>query len=202
MESYLKNITLDWAKVGTMLTVSHLLSGGSVNDPEWIKSSLFTLLGFSAYEGLVSKFVNASMFGEKYEPLVHTVLKVLTMLVVSRLLAGGSLTDQDWIKSSLFTIAGFAVYVLFIHRRLTGHQFTDNPDLANSLDDAVNFGTMFLVSRTLSGQSLSDRSWVLDSLYTIAGFAVYDLGVSRVVAMLGHDPHSGRLPAHTEHHSH
>lgn len=42
-----KQISDDWIKVGTMLVVSHYLSGGDVTSPSFLQSSANTVLGFN-----------------------------------------------------------------------------------------------------------------------------------------------------------
>lgn len=42
-----KQISDDWVKVGTMLVVSHYLSGGDVTNPSFLQSSANTVLGFN-----------------------------------------------------------------------------------------------------------------------------------------------------------
>ena len=42
-----KQISDDWVKVGTMLVVSHYLSGGDVTSPTFLQNSTNTVLGFN-----------------------------------------------------------------------------------------------------------------------------------------------------------
>lgn len=44
----------DWAKFGTMMIVSRLISFRSLLDIDWIMSSLSVLLGFSVYDMIIS----------------------------------------------------------------------------------------------------------------------------------------------------
>jgi hypothetical protein len=50
-----KAVCADWAEVTTMMLVSRVLGGQSVADPAWLKESLMTLLGFTAYQVFVAK---------------------------------------------------------------------------------------------------------------------------------------------------
>ena len=53
------------------------------------------------------------------------------------------------------------------------------PFATDMVNDIAKVGTMFLVSRWLSGNSLTDRTWLMLTLHTLLGFATYHL-VSRV----------------------
>lgn len=106
----------DWLKVGTMLVVSRLLAGGSVTDQRWLQSSLYTLLGFTAFDVVTHKFVPQT---ERYQGVMQDTFKHGTMMVVSQLLAGGSLEDQQWQRGSLYTLIGFAAYRLVTKHLVT-----------------------------------------------------------------------------------
>lgn len=169
------DIVADWAKVGTMLAVSHMLAGGNLQDPMWQQASLFTLLGFTAFHLSTRQLVDTTQFGE-YKPIADDIVKVGTMMAVSRLLAGGDLTDQNWMMASGYTLAGFAAYNLVTSKFIQGSQIApDCKGIALTIDDAAKFGTMFVVSQLLSGGSLQDPEWQMSSLYTMLGFAAFNL---------------------------
>ena len=190
----MKNVTLDWAKMGTLLAVSQWLSGGSITDSDWLRTSAYTLAGYSAYEVIGDRLVDTSRFGE-FGSTLRESLKVATMFLVGRLLQGGSLTDQAWLRGVGITILGFAVYSLFIRHRLMGQQLTSHPDIAHSINDILHFGIMMLVVHVASGGDVMDRAWQMTVLYMFAGLVAYNLITSRVVAMTTSlDPHSGKLP--------
>lgn len=194
---HLKDVANDWLKVGTMLVVSRLLSGQSLNARGWQMESLYTLLGFTAYNVVVRNVVDTSAAG-MYQPVADDLLKVATMLVVSRLLARGSLTDQSWLLGALATLVGFAVYDLVVSQYISGYQFTSRGDVAAAIDDAAKVGTMLATSRLLTNEvlpvvrgasrvPLSDvynRDWLRSSAYTLAGFAAYELVTSKLVPAL------------------
>lgn len=100
----------DWLTIGTMLIVSRLLSGEPL-DSAWINSSLYTLVGFSAYDVITYKFVDTTGLSPKIKALVDDWVKMGTMMVVSRLLENKSF-DETWTKSSLAVLAGFSAYDL------------------------------------------------------------------------------------------
>lgn len=105
----MKKVLNTWLKVGTMLVVSRLLSGEELNE-KWAMSSLFTILGFNAYDAVVSDLVPLDMIEN---PIVSAVvvdaLTVATMSTVSQLLAGEEL-NKKWMMSTLYTFLGFAAY--------------------------------------------------------------------------------------------
>lgn len=168
MFAHKKDIINDWVKVGTMLVVSHLLGGGDLMDQNWQMASLYTLLGFTAYQVAVRDLVPTNAAGE-YKPIADDWLKVGTMMVVSRLLAGESLQDESWQRASLYTLLGFTAYHLLTKRFVRGGPGATG----GALNDAAKFGTMFVVSRLLAGGALDDRTWQMASLFTIVGFAAY-----------------------------
>ena len=111
------DILNDWLKVGTMLIVSRLLEvrqDETVQFAErrWLEGALFTLLGFTTYHIVTKQYVTLTHSNEVIRSIINTTLEVGTMLFVSRVLAGQSL-DQNWLRSSLYTIAGFAAFPLF-----------------------------------------------------------------------------------------
>lgn len=181
MLPHMQDILKDWAKVGTMLVVSHLMSGGNIQDPNWQRGSLFTLLGFTAYNVATRNLVDTNNFGQ-YKPIADDWAKVGTMLLVSRLLSGQPLS-QEWMKSSLFTLLGFTAYNLVTKNFVKGENISGNKGIAESINDAAKFGTMFLVAQLLSGGSLQDQAWQRNVVGTIAGFAVYNLLVSGLLKL-------------------
>ena len=105
-----KDIATDWVKVGTMVVVSQWLSGGSLMDFSWQKNSLATLLGFTAYHLSTRNFMTHQGLEGPAKRIADDIIKVGTMLVVSRLIGGSSLADPVWISNSIITIIGFIVY--------------------------------------------------------------------------------------------
>ena len=190
----MKNVTLDWAKMGTLLAVSHWLAGGSITDPDWLRTSTYTLAGYSAYELLGDRLIDTSRFGE-FGSTLRESIKVATMFLVGRLLEGGSLTDQAWLRGVGITILGFAIYTMFIRQRLMGQHLTSHPDLAHSINDILHFGVMMVVVHVMSGGDVMSREWQMRVLYMFAGLVAYNLITSRVVSRVtGLDPHDGKLP--------
>ena len=98
-----------------------------------------------------------------------------TMFIVSRALAEQSLLDMEWVKSSVLTIIGFAVFDIVVANAVN----LDNANLKDELKEMVEmwmkFGTMMIVSRYLSGGSLQDQSWIKESIYTLLGFNTFTL---------------------------
>ena len=107
----MRKVINTWLKVGTMLTVSRLLSGEPLNE-EWMMSSLYTILGFNAMDAVVGDLVPLDGIEHPgMKAVVTDALTVATMSTVSTLLAGGELNEK-WMMSSLYTFAGFAAYDL------------------------------------------------------------------------------------------
>lgn len=164
----------DWMKVGTMMVVSRILSGEGLQDPAWQRASLYTLLGFTAYHLFTNKFISTDGLDPMYKPIADDWLKVGTMLIVSRLLSGGSLYDRAWQMSSLYTLLGFTAYNLLTNKMVQGENYSENPAVVSSINDWAKVGTMLIVSRLLSGGDVRDNAWIRSSLGTLLGFTAYN----------------------------
>lgn len=179
-----KDIAVDWVKVGTMLVVSNWLTGGSFMDRNWQMSSLFTLLGFTAYHLSTRNFMTPKEMDGAPRRIADDSIKFGTMFIVSRLLSKGSLTDASWIKASIATLIGFAVYNMVVYKYVQGKDLSVNPKLQMAIDDWAKVGTMLLVSRLISCESVLDQTWVMGSLATLVGFTSYDLVTSHAIDMV------------------
>lgn len=178
---HIKDIATDWVKVGTMLAVSQWLKGGSLTDSSWQMSSLFTLMGFTAYHLSTRNFLTPEKWDGMSRRIADDTIKVGTMLIVSRLLAGGSLWDTNWISTSMATLVGFAVYNIVVHKYIQGKELSYNPQLQMVIDDWAKVGTMLLVSRLISCESVFNAEWAMGSMATLLGFTTYDLVTSHVI---------------------
>jgi hypothetical protein len=172
-------LVVDWVKFSTMFVVSRLLAGGSLDDQAWLMSSLYTLLGFTAYHLVVKKAVPNNTENVPMKKVINTWLKVGTMLLVSRLLSGEPLNEK-WMMSSLYTILGFNAFDV-VTSDLIPAKLTKNENVNAAIVNAVNVTTMSVVSRLLSGEPLNEK-WMMGTLYTWVGFAAYDLGTSALLA--------------------
>lgn len=175
----LNEVVVDWAKAGTMLAVSQWLAGKSLNNAAWQKSTLFTLLGFTAYQ--VTKHAVPENVDGVARAVVDDTVKFGTMFAVSRVLAGGNLNNRAWLMSCLYVIVGFAVYNVVVANYVRGSDHTQNPKVQALVDDWAKVGTMLVVSRLLGGGSVRDNAWMMSSLGTLLGFSVYDVVVSHAV---------------------
>lgn len=181
---FTKDITSDWVKFGTMFLVAQWLSGGSLSDRGWQSASLYTLLGFTVYHLSTRTVLTPLVETEIGQAIANDWVKVGTMLIVSRLLSGGSMTDTTWIRASLATLVGFTIYHIVVSRYVQGSDLSDDTKMQNVVNDWAKVGTMLFVSRVLSCQSMTDPRWVMSALGTLVGFTVYDLGTSRLVDAL------------------
>ena len=171
----------DIGKVSTMLGVSRLFGKESLQDPEWRKSSLYTLLGFTAYHVLTKGlFSTENIQNPTHRAIANDWIKVGTVMVISRILSGQPL-NQEWLRSSLYTLLGFTAYNLFTKNLISGEKVSDTPGIQTTVNDIVKFSTMFIVSQLLSGGSLVDPAWQKASLGTLLGFAVYNLLVKGIL---------------------
>lgn len=120
-----QSIIDDGIKFTLGYAVLQLLSGRKF-DEEWIKMTVFMVAGFGVYDGLLYKVVPKD---SNYKNLLNTLLKVSTMLLVQRLLMGGSITDEKWIKNILYILGGFAIYELVVKQfvpKIMGREDPEN----------------------------------------------------------------------------
>ena len=172
MSQAFKNIRNDVIQVTTMNVVVAVLAGKSLQDKEWQTNLLNTLIGFATYELVVTRMIDLKQFGQ-HKATMSDILKVGTMLIVTRLLAGGDLSDASWLRNSAFTLAGFTAYNMVTSKMVsTGHLKGDAKQIA---DDWVKAGTMLVVSHLLKGGNPMDNRFLQSSLNTIVGFNAGDM---------------------------
>ena len=169
-----RDMVNDVVKVGTMLTVSRLLSGRNLNEA-WMTASAYTVLGFAAYHAFTKHAFAEQMSGNQ---MLKTWLYHGTALLVARVLSGGDLSEA-WMTSTVYTLVGFSAYDLFVKGAVSTAAVANN-DLRNIADTALNVGTMLVVSRLLEGGSL-DEQWMTSGVHTVLGFAAYELGTKKLL---------------------
>ena len=86
--------------------------------------------------------------------LVILQLKFGTMYVVSRLLAGAELFNVEWILEVIYALLGLATYSLIV-KKIIPKNINDNKVLKNIVNVNVIYGTMFIISRLLSGKEFN-----------------------------------------------
>ena len=153
---------------------------------KWAQASLFTLIGFTTYDVVVKRMVKVNMENKDLEVALNNAINIGTMLSVSRALEGlmgpskSVNFDEDWMKSSLYTILGFAAYDL-----VTKKFIPSVPDkYAVAVHTISQFATMFIVSRLLADNPLNEQ-YIKSSSYVLAGFAAYDLVVGPMLVKKG-----------------
>ena len=171
----LEKVKVDWFKNAIAFMVARLLLKQNIaglTDKDWQISTLLVLLGFTVYQMAVARFFDtSSVTSGPLKNALDDVLKFGTMLVVSQLLAGKSLADQAWMKSTAFTLVGFVAFDLVTYR--LSDMMSGTPKQKLMVSDAVKFGTMFTVSRYLSGQPFN-TAWMLENGGFIGGLMIYD----------------------------
>lgn len=107
----MNRVVFTWLYVGTMLLVSRLLSGEPLNE-KWMMSSLYTILGFNAYDIVTQDLIPENITSNKdIKAAIGHVVQVLSMSVVSRVLSGEEL-NKKWLTGTLYTCAGFVAFDL------------------------------------------------------------------------------------------
>lgn len=182
----LKDLASEWIKVGTMQIVSRFLSGDSLNDPEWQKKAMHTLMGFAVYYLFTRQIAPTSQVSQRFRPVADDTIKVGTMLVISRLLNGLPLTDSTWQRASLATLLGFASYQLIIRPQVPTQEWTDYKPLLGAVNDWFKYGTMLVVSHLLTGGSIFDPKWAAASVATLVGYTIFHMVTSHLLRIFDH----------------
>lgn len=86
---------------------------------------------------------------------------------------------NEWAKSALLVLIGFATYWVIIRNLVKEEQYVTG-DLRLALRDLLYFGTMLVVSRLLARQPL-DAAWGKSVLYVILGFVSYDVVIRKFI---------------------
>lgn len=127
--------------------------------------------------------------GKTKKDVMVDLVQVGTMLVVSNVLSSQvnktPMFDKAWTQSSMHTLIGFVVYDVVVQKLV--QLPIANPDLAAAAKYWLKFGTMFVVSRLLSGQPLNDQKWMMATLYSLVGFTVFALGTRKFMPQVA-DP--------------
>lgn len=176
-----KRAQVDALKFGTMFIVSRALAEQSLVDMEWVKTSVLTILGFAVFDIVVANFVNLKNVNlqDELREMVGTWLKVGTMMVTSRYLAGGNLYDRQWLREVFYTMVGFNTFTLVTKKFQEMNQTKLSPMTAAVVGDWLNAGTMMVVSRIMSQENLGDPVWLKSTFLSLLGFTVYDVFVAK-----------------------
>lgn len=78
-----------------------------------------------------------------------------------------------WIKVSILTLIGFAVYSIFINT-LIDTSSIKHQNLKLAIDDILKFGTVFIFIRLALNESLLNIEWITEVFSVLVGFIVYD----------------------------
>lgn len=105
------------------------------------------------------------------------MMKFATMLSFSKSFAS---PDREWQMASIYTLIGFGAYHA-VTKKLYKNEF-DGPTKA-VLNTWLKVGTMLAVSRALSGKPF-DKEYLMDSLFTLAGFNAFDVFTNKFVPQL------------------
>jgi hypothetical protein len=111
--------------------------------------------------------------------IVRDLIKFSTVFIVARFISGKSLTDIDWMFRIVCMLIGFTAYHFFV-RDLIPNKYNDGDGKKLAVDDALKFGTRFIVAQLIYGGSLFDPTWFLSSISVIIGFTIYHLNIKKV----------------------
>lgn len=84
------------------------------------------------------------------------------------------------IKLTILTLIGFAIYN-FIIVKIIDTKHIPHYNIKLAVDDILKFGTVYIFTRILSGQSFFDREWINEVIFILFGFIIYDLFTIHIV---------------------
>lgn len=174
-QELVNDVLNDVVQVGTMLVVSRALMANvdantSLSDNAWIKSSVYTLLGFTAYHVFTKQFFKTDgQTNDVVKAVMDDWLKVGTMMVVTQMLSQGPF-NKSWMRTASHTLLGFTMYQVFTKHLVP--VTAENAVMQDVMNDWLKVGTMLVFSRFLSGQAF-DNQWMQESLFTLLGFTAY-----------------------------
>ena len=173
-----KYMVTDLLKFGTMFIVSRLLSQQNLDDNEWTISSIYMLCGLVTYHLLIKNNVKYKLQNQQMNDVLDDWLKFGTTLVVARVLSNASLTNYNWQMGTIYTILGLNAYTIIIKNLVPTNNFSS--PIKDIINGSLKWGTMLIVNRLLSGDSLDNEQWIVSSLYTLLGFAAYEIGIKKL----------------------
>jgi hypothetical protein len=179
----LNNIKVDTLKIGTAQATQRFAETqtlASLADPAWLKGAVLVLLGFAVYQLAIRRIISTEFASGSVKLALDDILKVGTMLVFKQLAENrtlDSLRDDAWQKSSAYTLIGFVTYD-FVTRHVYDTSALSGPTKV-SVDDAIKFGTMFVVSQFLAGKPF-DANFFMVSGGFIAGLIAYNFFLSHI----------------------
>ena len=109
--------------------------------------------------------------------LVADWLRFGSMFVIVRLLEGGDLQDETWMRSSLYVLLGLGAFHLAVKKVVPK---IGNGEIADVVGTWIKVGTVNVVARLLEGGKL-DEPWFVSLAYTILGFNAYTLVTSKLL---------------------
>lgn len=175
------NIINVWLLFGTMHLVSRALtvqqSGDDFFDINCAQQILFLLLGMTTYFIVVKQFLPITSQNKVVQSVINDILMFGTAFVVVRVLSNESLTDSEWLKACATMLGGLVTYDLVVHR------FIPDTRYSSTMHTLAKYGSMFVVSQALLA-SISDSNWQLCTLYSLTGFATYELLVRPLAKQL------------------
>lgn len=175
-----REMVIDVVKNGTMLISSRLLAGGKLGDNIWEMSTVYVLVGFIVFHLVVKKIIPSHLIHQKsLQRAFKSIMRIGTMFVVSRLLSGGEF-NLKWGKQVIFILVGYAFYEI-VTTRIVNTDGISSSQIKLVIEDTTKMITVAVISRALEGKSFTDNKWLLSVLFTIVGFAVYDVGISNFI---------------------
>ena len=160
---YMPTLASDLVKYTTIMTLAQW--NGPFN-LAWLTRSSHVLLGYTAYH----------LFIDHPDRRAGDVIKIMVVLLTTRILSGASLLDPEWITKVIITIIGYIIFnwILYDYLQL-------GPDSQSRLQGAINDVTKALtvqsVSMLIKGQPLNSNLMI-----TMVGYLVYNFITSRLVS--------------------
>jgi len=165
----IRNDSLKW---GTMFAVVRLLEMKSVTDMNWVRNSIFVLIGFATYHLTFGNFLDTNEFlSGKIQESADIALKFGTMLIVANLFAGNDL-NKERLTTVGWEVAGYVAAGFFLKDLVKQSNLQGLPKLM--LTDAIFFGGHAVFLQLMDKRSITDKQFLKDLAFLLTGFSAYN----------------------------
>ena len=157
----------------------------SILEPKFLKILFLTLLGFAIFQSITRQILKIEKIeSDKIRYTIFDILRLFTMILVSRNLAGNNVFHQNWIKEGINIITGFAIYGLFLRAPLEELIINENLNYKyqNMLKDLIKYPTTLSIIGTLSHNTSIqnfDANYIKFIIGYTSGFLFYDYFFSK-----------------------
>ena len=172
----------DIFKFASAFLIQRLIAGDSVFDNKWISVTVVTIVGFLAYELLMSPSIRAQAQMQQGVAVValEDVVKFLTMFIVTYAVMGQSSFDaspynsrEEWMHQSGLFVGSLLMYDILFERIVRDKLMFINKPMRVALNDGLKLGSVLILTNYANGRNF-DNSWIKNAGGFTLGLMAYD----------------------------